>query len=430
MNWAHGVGRIYESPLPLWLYLAGAAAVVAVSFVIRAFAPERPHDLSERRLLSASAARRITTVLRVVAIVGLGLAIVAGAFNDEGGLTFPLLMLWIVLVVGTTAVSALVAGAWPAIDPWATIERSMRIDSDPDEGRPPPWWLGPALLYLLFWFELVPTWGFEAIGVVGALVLYTVYSLSFRARFGEDWALADPLSLLFGYAAKGAPLRLGDDGVFYRGAISSLDDPNPAPLSVFAGVFILLGSTTLDNVRETVGWSELLDSTGLNAIPDELFDSIALVVLSALFFGTYLLTISIAHRWVGRDLGLMVVARRFAWSLAPIGVAYVLAHNAPLLMTGLPRLIREASDPFGQGWNLLGTAGAFDTYLPSPALVWAIEIFVIVGGHILGVMAAHRIALRLAPDRPSAIHSQYALTALMTVFTVATLWLLSQPLVA
>ena len=32
---AHGVGRVYESPLPVWLYLVGAAATVLISFAIR-----------------------------------------------------------------------------------------------------------------------------------------------------------------------------------------------------------------------------------------------------------------------------------------------------------------------------------------------------------------------------------------------------------
>jgi hypothetical protein len=61
--------------------------------------------------------------------------------------------------------------------------------------------------------------------------------------------------------------------------------------------------------------------------------------------------------------------------------------------------------------------------------VWFVEIALIVGGHILAVLAAHRTAWRIGGSRVVALRSQYALTALMSLYTVATLWLLAQPLV-
>lgn len=70
------------------------------------------------------------------------------------------------------------------------------------------------------------------------------------------------------------------------------------------------------------------------------------------------------------------------------------------------------------------------SFTPSPALVWFIEIALIVAGHILGVVAAHSATLRLSTSHRAAVGSQVALTALMTALTVVTLWLLAQPLVA
>ena len=121
--------------------------------------------------------------------------------------------------------------------------------------------------------------------------------------------------------------------------------------------------------------------------------------------------------------------RSYGWSLVPIGVAYVIAHNVPLLITGIPQLIRTLSDPFEYGWNLFGTVDLWSGFAPSPQLVWYLEIALIVGGHVLGVLAAHRTAVRVAGDHATAVRSQYALTALMSVYTIATLWLLAQPLV-
>ena len=76
-----------------------------------------------------------------------------------------------------------------------------------------------------------------------------------------------------------------------------------------------------------------------------------------------------------------------------------------------------------------GLATAFEDFVASPKLVWFLEIAFIVIGHIVAVMAAHRIAVRLADSHRAAVNSQYALTVLMSVYTITTLWLLAQPLV-
>jgi hypothetical protein len=132
---------------------------------------------------------------------------------------------------------------------------------------------------------------------------------------------------------------------------------------------------------------------------------------------------------MGRGRSLTFMALSFGWSLIPIGVAYVLAHNAGLVLTGVPLLVRSLSDPFELGWNVWGTANLFEGFIVSPALVWFVEIALIVTGHILGVLAAHRIAVSLAGTYGEAVRSEYALTALMCIYTISTLWLLAQPLV-
>jgi hypothetical protein len=58
------------------------------------------------------------------------------------------------------------------------------------------------------------------------------------------------------------------------------------------------------------------------------------------------------------------------------------------------------------------------------------EIVLIIGGHVLAVLAAHRIAVRVAGSHGAAVRSQIALTILMCFFTITTLVLLGQPLVA
>ncbi|MGH2755505.1 MAG: hypothetical protein ACRDLB_13890 [Actinomycetota bacterium] len=425
----HGVGRVYELPIPLWAYLGGAAATVLASFLVRAFSRTTRPIPNERRIAGAGVGRGVVLFLRALALVLLTLAIVAGLVLREEGNTAATLIFWVAFIIGVTALSAIVAGVWAAANPWATIERFYRIGDTDVTPRTPPAWLGPVLVYALFWFELASGADRDPFWVVAALIGYSLYSFTCRAAFGPRWDLADPLAILFGFAERSAPLRLGEDGVFYKGPLRGLEQTEPMPVGLYASVFVLLGATTFDNLSETVGWGNFLMSTGLDGLPTLLRDTVALAVLALPFLVTFMAAVWIAHRWIDRSKPLMHMARYLGWSLIPIGVAYVLAHNTPLLITGVPELVRALSDPFDRGWNLIGTSDAFLGFAASPKLVWFLEIAFIVIGHIVAVMAAHRAAVRLSASHEAAVNSQYALTVLMSGYTITTLWLLAQPLV-
>jgi hypothetical protein len=425
---AHGVGRVYESPLPVWLYAVGAAATVVASFVIRAVARDELRSRTPRLLAGPGVARVYALVLKILAIVGLVGMVVSGAVVRGQGLFLAPLLFWVALIVGVSALSALVAGSWDAANPWTSIESVYRLRG-PEATATPPWWIGPLLVFALFWFELISGVGFESTMIAGVVIGYSAYVFALRARFAAAWPHADPLAIIFRFAGMSAPLELRADGIFYKGPVRDLDRDESMPLPLFASLFVLLGATTLDNVRETTGWHSLLESARVDEISPLIIDTLALLVFALAFLGAFALALVTAGRWMrGATLGNL--AARFAWSLVPIAVVYLLAHNAPLLMTGVPSLLRELSDPFARGWNLLGTAELLEGYVPSPALVWALEILLIVGGHIVGVLVAHRIAVRASESHGAAVRSQLALTALMSVFTITTLWLLSQPLIA
>ena len=425
--------------LPEWRGGDGGGLLPAARALVRDSGSTRP----AKRITGETFALVAARILTFAGIFLLLLTLASGVFGGDEPFGLASLLFWVGLVVGTTVAETIVAGTWRRADPWATIERFYRVEEDQatreassassDESAARRaeklWWLAPLSIYLLFWFELVSGVGFDPFFIVAALLVYTLFVLTFRAPLGPTFELVDPLAILFGFAERVAPLELRDDGLYYRGWVRSLDEDRPMPRGLFAALFVLLASTTLDNVRETVGWTDFRDAVGIGGANDMLVESIALAAFSLLFLIPFMLTVWASRRFVGKPLSLDQMARRFGWSLVPIGIAYVLAHNVPLVLTGVPLLLRGLSDPFGRGWNLLGTGSALEGFFPSPALVWFLEIALIVGGHILGVLAAHRTAVRLGRSHREAVRSQYALTALMSIFTIMTLWLLSQPLV-
>jgi hypothetical protein len=121
------------------------------------------------------------------------------------------------------------------------------------------------------------------------------------------------------------------------------------------------------------------------------------------------------------------LATEFLGSLVPIALAYALAHYFSLLLIQGQVAITLASDPFGYGWDLFGTADyQVDATVISPNTIWYFQVAVLVTGHVFGLVLAHDRAVTLFNSPRTAIRTQYAMLALMVLYTVGGLWLLSR----
>jgi hypothetical protein len=90
-------------------------------------------------------------------------------------------------------------------------------------------------------------------------------------------------------------------------------------------------------------------------------------------------------------------------------------------------LVPLASDPFGRGWDLFGTVDyAPNLTVVSPETVWYVQVISLTVGHVAGLAIAHDRAVALFENRADALRSQYPMLALMVLYTVGGLWLLSQ----
>ncbi len=106
-------------------------------------------------------------------------------------------------------------------------------------------------------------------------------------------------------------------------------------------------------------------------------------------------------------------ARCWAPSLIPITLAYAISHYFSLLVFEAQAFIALMSDPFGEGWDLFGTADQLIDYtVLSPNAIAYVQVAAIVIGHVCGVIAAHDRAVELYPER-AAVRSQYPMLAVM-----------------
>ena len=124
------------------------------------------------------------------------------------------------------------------------------------------------------------------------------------------------------------------------------------------------------------------------------------------------------------------IARLFALTLVPIAIGYNIAHNCSQFVIQAQQLIALASDPLGLKWNLFGTANFHpDIGLIDAQATWYIAIVAIVGGHVIAVWLAHRIALREFPGRKQAAIATVPLTLLMVAYTIVSLSVIAEPMV-
>jgi hypothetical protein len=197
-------------------------------------------------------------------------------------------------------------------------------------------------------------------------------------------------------------------------------------------VCVMIGSTSYDGLESTTLWSKIEPhiSDAFSFLGDkgaaEVSGTIGLVFMIGLVSLLYHLGIE-GMRTVGGEARLAEdLPLRFAHTLIPIAVAYVLAHYFSFLIFNGQAISPLVSDPLGSGANLIGTAGrSIDYNVISLAGIWYVQVAALVAGHVGGLVLAHDRAVAAYPTAREATRSQYYMLAVMVGFTSLALWLLA-----
>jgi hypothetical protein len=250
-------------------------------------------------------------------------------------------------------------------------------------------------------------------------------------------------AVYFGLLARLAPteVRVTDRDACewnLRPPAAGLLDAQPAPVSTAAFALVMLATVTFDGLRETPLWADLLARLSRPGEPVSnavwYASGTAGLVLLPCVFAVVMLGVGAAMarltRGAARPGSASELARLFVLTLLPIAFAYHLAHYLSYLLVAGQVVIPLASDPFGYGWDLFGTARyKVDVGLVGARFAWYTSVIAIVLGHVLAMYLAHRLALARFTDRRTARRSQYPLAVLMVAYTMASLWILAQPIV-
>lgn len=433
MTEAHGIGGSADLPIPLELAISGAVAALVVSFTVLVVAWRRPRYIepggraAPAWLDSVVRSSYFRGGLRVLGLLLMAFTAACAVFG-ENSLTNPFFGIvyvwwWVALVFA----SALLGPVWRAISPLRSINAGIArlAGSDPDQGiLTYPERLGhwPAALglYAFVWLELAYRYPTELGSVRLWCAIYVGVMLVGGAVFGNRfYERADPFEVYSSLVAKLSPWAVRDRRLVLRSPLANLSTIEPRP-GLVAVVAVLFGSTAFDSFAESSFWVQTYQDS---SISKAVLDNAALLVF-CLTAGV-LLSLGSALTSDGGEVSRRELPRRYAHSIVPIVLAYIVAHYLTLFIDVGTQTLARASDPFGKGWDILGTASVEPSYWFSyhPSVLATIKVVAVVIGHVVAAVAAHDRAISLLPRRDQ-VTGQLPLLLVMVGFTAGGLYLL------
>ncbi|MFN2419179.1 MAG: hypothetical protein ABR593_09680 [Candidatus Limnocylindria bacterium] len=469
---AHAIGGTFQLPVPLWLYLASAALAVAASFVITSLtARSTGGSQYATRPMPEALAGVTRAALRVLGLAwwygAIGVGFLVGDISP-----LPAVLLWIGIWVGLPIVAVLLGNPWPSLSPFRTTFAALewvarRAGADRlDLGvRYPPSlarWPAVALLALGIWVELILPGGETAVTVAVLMTGYTILTLAGILAFGQiAWLRhAELIEVELGWFGRISPLTrrsrspalcagcdeacdpaqcldcpecsvAAEDGERrpeWRSWVVGLTGAVRPAWSDAAFIVLVLAGVTYDGLRETSIGSPIFDAlyppvaSVLGTTSPTTFllvDTLQLGLVFGVFMAAFAVVATATRVLTRRETSLGALAGRYAVTLLPIAAGYLVAHYLTLVIQGAVWLPSLLLDP------LMSLAPQLDA-IPV-VLVWYLSVGAIVGGHVVGVILAHRLALQDAPAR--AALSGVPMVALMIGYTVLSLAIIAAPIV-
>ena len=470
---AHAIGQVFTLPVPLALYLAGAALAVAASFAVAVVVvrPARSRPSYPTWPVPTGLARSASIVLQVLGVVWWLGTILLGYLADSTS-PLPAVLFWIGIWTGLPITAVLLGNPWPSLSPFRTIfgglERLVRLagldrlDAGLSYPRGLGGWPAVAFLFLALWAELVLPESETPITVANLMLGYTIVTMVGMMLFGRvAWLRqAELFEVLLGWFGRIGPIgrrvvapsacqdcgedcdpercvdcpecavaaQPGERRAELRPWFVGLTEVQDGQWSDAGFILLALAGVTYDGLQETAFWGSLMQPIfvavwevfgALNTVL--IIQTFGLATVWVLFLAAFTLATALTralHDPLRRPPPMSRMIAVYAATLLPIAAGYLIAHYLTLLIQGVVWLPELLADP------LLTVAPPLD-WIPV-SVVWYLSVGAIVVGHIVAVVLAHRIALRDSPSRP--VLAGLPLVVLMIAYTVMSLWIIAAPI--
>ena len=445
---AHGIAQRSDLPIPAWLFAWGAALVLIASFVALSLLWPRPRlvHVRERTLLRVPAALEVLS--GAVGIAVFAAIVYAGlAGNQTPTANLAPTVIFVLFWVGLPFLSVLFGDVFAAFSPWRAVARAVSWVAQriAPKGLPKPLaypervgrWPAAAGIFAFVWLELVYVNRDRPSTLAVLALAYAAVMLVGMSLYGiETWTRnADAFAVTFGLYALLSPVHWHQRRLGLRPPLVGAPGM-PTVAGSVALVCVLIGTTSFDGFSQGAVWTgedglaerftSVFTSLGLGqSAAVQAGYTAGLLVVVALVSALYWLGVA-GMQSVGRDHSTADLARRFAHTLIPISLAYLVAHYFSLLLFQGQAIGFLISDPLGQGSDLFGTANrTIDYNLISANGIWYAQVAALLAGHVCGLILAHDRALTIWRDPRTATRSQYWMLLVMVTYTCLGLWLLS-----
>jgi hypothetical protein len=450
---AHGIGGVRDPVIPLWLFYYAASLTLILSFVALGVLWRKPllegrdrgRPLGERwqRLILWVGWRILLGGLSIGLLVLVWLAALVG--EPDAGDNLAPTFVWVLFWLGLVPVVVIFGNLWAVLSPWrAAADALAWVWSKAGRSWEPAAeyparlgrWPAAALLLAFATLELAYPRSAEPRTLALAIVVYSWITWAGMLIYGRrTWTEnGEAFHVYFGLLSLIAPFavkeREGRRVVVVRPPLAGLTARQDTPGTV-AFVAVMLGSVAFDGISRASWWQDrlydlearyIVDSPGTADLVATGFNLLGLLVAVAAVSLLFLAAVRAAQAVSGTREQLTSV---FVASLIPIALAYAVAHYFTLLVNQGQFGIPLASDPFGRGWDLFGTSGFQPSLFNDPNAIWYVQVGVLVVGHVLGLTLAHDRAVAIWGSARTAVRTQYAMLALMVLYTCTGLWLLS-----
>jgi hypothetical protein len=460
---AHAIQVDYKFPFPLWVFLLGGSLAVLLSAPAAALAVRAGSTGRTSRDLGFL--KRIH-LGRIGILVGSFLlldGVVSGFFGPTEVTASALPeLIWVDFWVGLGIVSALFGNLWDFGSPLSAAGRALErvLARRGVKTRPYPAGLGvwPSVVLLLAWSwaELIWTSAVHPGYLVWIVIVYCLLQLAGMAVFGtEIWlARAELFTVVARTFARFAPFeiyvtepagacraeRCEHDSAERIGCPSCWLDAAPdnrglrlraygsgirREPAIGAGgsafVVALLATVVFDGFRQTNEYGNLQNALNWGAGSINSIGTVMLILVVGAFTLAYIAVCALAAR--SEQGGLRGVVTTYTPTLIPIAAVYFVAHYfAYFILVGQVSL-GNFLDPFEKEW----VPDDFTNWFGIPgSVVWNVQLVLIVAGHVIAVLEAHRIALGRQRSPRRALIAQLPLILLMVGYTFAGLWVLAQ----
>ena len=406
-NLSHGIINVGDLPIPFNMVLNAAVLTVVVTFVFLKVSWKESILTSEERLFST----KQSPSGKLLGLLVLVLLTVPGLVNNETAkVSVTPLILWVFLWIGVPVLGLLFGDLYAKFNPLSIIVNQ--------KGDSKNVYVASFLFICLTWFELVWTkpGNPRHIGIVFLLLIVVV---SLVQKFYKKTIIeVDPLLVLHHLYSK---MRITNKAPVFKSLLNNLS--NLAQLKGMEYfILLMIGTVTYDGLRETTFWFNLFGTRSYETS----FSTMAFLSMNLIVIIFYRFACYFAIRVSGENYDLNEISLKFGHTMLPIAFAYHVTHYLGLLLFESQTLLYRLNDPLGFGWNLFNAQETTIDYFLEPIVLWTVMVIVTLAGHMLSVVLAHDLSVKIFGHQKSD-KTQYIFLFITVALTLQALFVLSVP---